>query len=113
MPHVVIKGDIDLRRFFEEFEPIYKREDGIIFKVKDAFLNPQNTKLLLESIVVEEGIPQSFLVQIKKRSGESVTIKLYPQTDPEKTPGVKKLITFLFKHITQSIIWKNPCLFLV
>jgi hypothetical protein len=98
MPHVVIEGDVDLEELFQGFEPLHQRDDGGIRKVSDAFLNSQNTSILLESVVVENGSTQKFMIAIGTK-GSGATVRLFPLTDPQKTPGVKRLMADVARQI--------------
>ncbi|MBZ0267588.1 hypothetical protein K8I85_05490 [bacterium] len=91
MPHVVIEGPVDLDRFFRGLEPIQERDEAGIRKITDAYLNVKGTSLLLEAVVVEDGKSQGFLIAVSCK-GEGATVRLLPATDPEKTPGVKRLL---------------------
>lgn len=91
MPHVVLQGDIDLSKVFAEYRQEVLSEQGLIIKLLDAFINTDKNILLIETLVVESGPPNRFFIQIGTK-GEKTTVRIYPGTDPEKTPGVKRSI---------------------
>jgi hypothetical protein len=95
MPHVIIEGPASIERFFHSFEPVNIREDEVIMKVKDAFLNVNKMKALLECIVVEDQIPQTFYMTVSQKKSGQVSVHLDPLTDPEKNNSVKRLLAII------------------
>ncbi len=89
MPHVVLQGDVDLSQVFDGYQPEVLQEQGQIIKLLDAFINADKNTLLIEALVVEDGPPNRFFIQVGTR-GDKATVRIYPGTDPEKTPGVKR-----------------------
>ena len=98
MPHAVITGgNLDLARIHRDLEPWQLREGDTLLKVGDSFLSRRGTPLLLEALVIE-GTQRRFLIEIDGREG-SLTVRLYGLTDPEKTPGVRRLVAEVAKRI--------------
>ena len=98
MPHVVIDGQIDVGDLFRGLEPIQQRDETGIRKITDAYLNSKRNSILLEAVVVESGQTQSFMIAVGAK-GPGATIRLFPLTDPEKTPGVKKLMAEVARQV--------------
>ena len=48
----------------------------------------------MQAVAAEGGPPNRFLVQILQRDRKT-TVKIYPGSDTEKTPGVKKLLALV------------------
>ncbi|PIE33263.1 hypothetical protein CSA56_12385 [candidate division KSB3 bacterium] len=94
MPHAIIDGPASIEKYYETFEAIDMREGGSIMKVKDAFLNGSKTKLLLECIVVDDRIPQSFYIAISHKNGK-LSVHLDALTDPEKNDGIRRLLALV------------------
>jgi hypothetical protein len=98
MPHIVIEGDFRLETFFSTYTPlVYPLPNGAL-KLMDAFLNQSGSNMLIEAIAAEGGPPNRFFIQILQHDHKT-TVKLYPGSDPEKTPGVKKLLAIVAHHI--------------
>lgn len=95
MPHVVIEGPVSVEKFYQHFEAISQRQDDVILKVKDVFINREKDRVLLESIVVEDRISHVFYLALTQPEPERVTVRLDPLTSPEKTAGVKRLIALI------------------
>ena len=52
----------------------------------------------MESLAIENNNNQSFFVELSQKK-ESLTVRLLPRTDPEKTPGVKMIMAMIAKQI--------------
>ena len=49
---------------------------------------------LLDAVVIEQGTARSFFIQLKRHE-TTITVRLLPSTDPEKTPAVKKAMALV------------------
>jgi hypothetical protein len=94
MPHVVIEEAGDLQGLYQAFTPIIHRAGTEILKVQEFFLARSGKDALLESVAIENGIACTFFVQLKLHE-KAITVRLLPATDPEKTPGVKKVMAMV------------------
>lgn len=91
MPHVVVEGTGDLREFAQRLEPVVERDGNGIRRTGDVLVSTRGTHLLIEAVVVESGRNQRFFVNVSAHD-HGATVRLEPLTDPEKTPGVKRLL---------------------
>jgi len=98
MPHVVLENINSANMAFESVVPFTTRIDGGVLKVTDKYLNAGRNKALVESLAIENGNHQSFFVELSQKQ-TSLTVRLLPLTDPEKTPGVKTIMAMLAKQI--------------
>lgn len=89
MPHVVVEGAGDLHALYQNFAPILQRAEQEILKVQEFYLAKSGREALLDAVVIEQGVARSFFIQLKQHEG-TITVRLLPATDPEKTPAVKK-----------------------
>ncbi len=103
MPHVVFNTQIDLIKLQKEFEEIFLKDSSII-KIEDIFVDKNSTTALLPTVVIEEK-NQNFFIQILTNPSKT-TVRLFPKTDPEKTPGVKTSLGLVAKMIQR--IFGNP-----
>jgi len=101
MPHVLISGPASIEQYFQEFEAFTLREGTRILKLKDAFLNHDKSIMMLEAVVVEDRIPQTFYIVIAKR-GEFISVHLDMLTDPEKNDGVRRLLALVAYKLTSQ-----------
>ena len=98
MPHIVIDGPASVERFFQQFQPILDRSDARILKAREVFINQSRKSALVEGTVVESGRTQGFFVHVSQGEG-SVTVRLLPATDPEKTDGVRQLLAIIARKV--------------
>ena len=92
MPHVVIEGTVALEDLQRGFEPIFQRDGDDILKIQALYVSTGGDEALLDTLVVESGHRQHFLIQIRIREEGGATIRLLPLSDPEKTDGVKRAL---------------------
>jgi hypothetical protein len=98
MPHIVIEGNFQLAAFFNAYAPAVHQIPGGALKLMDAFINHTGGSMLIEAVAAEGGPPNRFFIQILQHEMKT-TVKLYPGSDPEKTPGVKKLLALAARQI--------------
>lgn len=94
MPHVVIEGAGDLQGLFQAFTPMIHREGTEILKVQEFYLARSGREALLDAVVIEQGAARSFFIQLKRHE-TTITVRLLPATDPEKTAAVKKAMALV------------------
>ena len=98
MPHIVIEGKVQLAKLFADFTPCVHTLPNGALKLMDAYINQSGCSMLIEAIAAEGGPPNRFFVQILQHA-QKTTVKLYPGSDPEKTPGVKKLLALVARQV--------------
>jgi len=101
MPHVVLENINSAQKAYESIVPFSQRIDGGILKVSDKYINSSAQSVLIESIAVEAGKNQTFFIQLSEKK-TSLTVRLLPLTDPEKTVGVKTIMACIAKQIKDS-----------
>jgi len=101
MPHVVVEGAGDLQGLYQSFAPILQRAGGEILKVQEFYLAKSGREALLDAVVIEQGVSRSFFIQLKQHD-TTVTVRLLPATDPEKTPAVKKAMALVAGFIRRA-----------
>ena len=97
MPHVVVEGKVTAVRVHLEVEPFEERREGVILKLRESFLARSGKMVLLEAIVVE-GTTRRFFVAVDEHEA-SLTVRLFPLTDPEKTDGVKRMLAAVARRV--------------
>lgn len=107
MPHVVLTGDaagVDLNRILF---PLLEESKDWRIKIDEIYVERKGKKALLSTVVVEESHPQSFYILVAKDdSGNQVTIRLDPSTDPIKTRGVKRSVAV----VAESLLDDDGCI---
>lgn len=105
MPHVVLEQAKLTPELFQRIEPLTLKTDTGILKLGEKYINAAGTIVLIESLAIEESKHQNFFIQLSQKNA-SLTVRLLPQTDPEKTPGVKLLMARVAKQIKDT----NPAI---
>jgi hypothetical protein len=94
MPHVVVEEAGNLEGLYQAFTPILQRSGAEILKVQECFLARSGKEALLDAVAIENGAARTFFIQLKHHE-KSITVRLLPATDPEKTPAVKKVMALV------------------
>ena len=100
MPHVVFEGPLTPEEVFRELEEVQVAEGGgrLVLRTRDRFLNRRGDTVLLEAVVRESGRLQSFYLLISGGDGK-LTLRIAPRPDPEKTPGVRRLLAVVAERL--------------
>jgi hypothetical protein len=96
LPHIVFDKKIDLFVLSKNFGEIFQKTPFLI-KISSIFIERNGLSALLPTVAIDD-LHQDFLIEISTRKLKT-TIRLYPQTDPVKTDGVKSSIALLSKYI--------------
>lgn len=105
MPHVNIEGPVRIEAIEAAFEPILYREGTRVIKIDRFFREKTGRTALLETVVVEAGHTQKFFIQLSAKDG-SVTVRLEPLTDPEKTGAVRIALALAARRVLD---WSPGC----
>ena len=101
MPHVQIDGPCDIQGFWSTFQPTTRRETDRILKAIQAYLENEGRGVLVECMVVEGYLRQSFLAQIVHKEG-GLLVKIFHATHPERTPGVRSCLAWLADQLLEQ-----------
>jgi hypothetical protein len=93
MPHVEIRGPVRLSGFHARFAPRSLREGETVTKAVGAFLAHDGRTLLLDLLIVEGFLRQSFFLVLTERE-DGAMVRLLPRTSPEKTAGVRRAVAW-------------------
>lgn len=99
MPHIVFENRINLNEFSQTFFPTFQRVSTII-KIQTIFVDKDNFTALLPTVVIDKN-HQEFLIESSTKK-DKTTIRLYPNTDPKKTNGVRMTMALLAKQIINT-----------
>ncbi|MBD3798035.1 MAG: hypothetical protein IE887_09950 [Campylobacterales bacterium] len=101
MPHIVLENIDNTKKAFDAVTPFTQKTENGILKLTDKYINAKEQTALLESLAVENGTNQNFFIQLSQKKS-SVTVRLLPLTDPEKTKGVKHIMAMVAKQIKDT-----------
>ncbi|HEY3448734.1 MAG TPA: hypothetical protein VGK67_20415 [Myxococcales bacterium] len=101
MPHVVLEDAQDLGAACPAIQLSTVRNGDEILRVVDLYLNRAGRTALVDCVVVEKGRSQAFFVQLSQKERQ-ITVRLLPATDPEKTPGVKRVLAAIAMQLRDA-----------
>ena len=101
MPHIVLENINATKEAYETVQPFANKIEGGMLKVIDKYINANGQTALIEALAIENGKNQNFFVQLSQKKS-SLTVRLLPLTDPEKTNGVKTIMAMIAKQIKDS-----------
>ena len=101
MPHVVLTGAIMLRDVFEKLDSFMIRDEKKILKTSDKYINSDENSILVEAMAIEDNNKASFLVLLSRRE-DGLVIRIYPDSNVEKTEGVKKILAKIAKQLLEK-----------
>jgi hypothetical protein len=98
MPHVVLKGAVDLRSVFEGLRPLMVRLPNGVLKTEVAYIAHDARAILVEALAIEGPSRTRFLAMLGARD-DGLVVRLYPGWDVPKTDGVKRVLAELAKAV--------------
>lgn len=99
MPHLVFEGDLDLQAWVQDFEPVLLRSGADVLRADRVYTEREGRDALIEALVVEAGRKMSFYVRISRHTDGSTTLRVDPLTHPERSPGLRELVTHLAREL--------------
>jgi len=103
VPHVIIEGPCSVRSYWERFQTEQRRDDDRIVKAINAYLSRDSSTAMVECMVAEGFLRQTFLAQLIQRE-HGVLIRLSPSSTPERTEGVR----FCLAWIAAALARQDP-----
>jgi len=94
MPHLEVRGAIDLSAVHRRFRIHSYREDSLVLKAQGCYLSQDSRTLLFDCLVAEQFLRQGFFVLCAAKD-DAIMVRLLPRTSPEKTDGVKRSVAWI------------------
>lgn len=88
MPHVVLRGPVDLDEIGRRFRPALVAFDGGLVRFIEAYRSLADGKLLIETYINEDPIRQRLGLELRSRVNGELVIGLAEVGFPRPTPGV-------------------------
>lgn len=101
MPHLVLTGHMDMEAALAGFSPEVHRWGRVVLKTAECWLRRDRRALLIEGVVVEYARPLHPIVQVALNDA-SITVRLWPPVDVERTPAVQRLLGLVAAQLQQS-----------
>lgn len=89
MPHLVLRGSIDLGHASQELDLEVIRWGRAVIKTSDVWRRADGDALLADGVVVELGRPLHPVALVALRDGDTV-VRLWPVVEVERTPAVQR-----------------------
>jgi hypothetical protein len=89
MPHLVLRGSVDLRRAATELDCGVIRWGRAVIKTSDVWLRSDGEALLADGVIVELGRPLHPVALVAVRDGDLV-VRMWPVVEVERTPAVQR-----------------------
>ncbi len=87
MPHLILKGDVDLAEWADAFDTSAIRWQRAVLKVEDSWLRSDGAALLVEGIVVEFSRPLHPVAFVGLHHGNTI-VRLWARGGVERTEAV-------------------------
>lgn len=91
MPHAVLTGDVDMDEVFRRLKPVFVKTDRGILKATDAYMDRAKRTIIVDSLAIEGGEKDRFLMAISLRE-DGLVIRLFEVPEVERTEGVKRVL---------------------
>ncbi|HYO46986.1 MAG TPA: tRNA (guanosine(46)-N7)-methyltransferase TrmB [Gemmatimonadota bacterium] len=96
MPHVVLETHTPLYRIVERVEPFVVEEEGTVWRMRDVFLNRDDSHALAECLVVVGAWPERFFVHLAQREQDgAIVVRPYPVPRVDVRPSVKRMVALV------------------
>ena len=95
MPHVLIRGAVDLAAWARDFEPLLLRRGADVLRADRIFIDGAGRTALVSALVLESRRKLPFYVKISVHDRGSTTVRVDPMTHVERSDGVKQLVAQL------------------
>ena len=98
MPHAVLTGNVDMDEVFRRLKPVFVKTDRGILKATDAYMDRAKRTIIVDSLAIEGGEKDRFLMAIGLRD-DGLVVRLFDVPDVERTEGVKRVLAETAKQL--------------
>lgn len=101
MPHVVLLGRVDMDEVFRRLRPVFVKTDRGILKATDAYIDRGRRNIIVDSLAIEGGEKERFLMRIGQRE-DGLVVMLFEVPEVDRTEGVKQVLAETAKQILET-----------
>lgn len=101
MPHIILRGSVDLARVRENFSPERADGNGWIVRLKEFYLSTGGRSALVDCTSVRSGFSQDYYVRVEMK-GEGLTVRVDPYMRIERNEGVQRAILAVVRVLCRS-----------
>jgi len=98
LPHVVLNGEIEMKKIFQSISSITHIDNRVIIKSMKKFIDEEENNVLIESLAGTQDNLHRFLTLVSKRK-DGLVVRIYPFTQVEKTNQVQQLLAEIAKQL--------------
>ncbi len=102
MPHVVLAGTVDMEEVFRRLRPVFVKTDRGILKATDAYMDRGRRNIIVDSLAIEGGEKERFLMRIGLRE-DGLVVELFDVPEVERTEGVKRVLAETAKQLLEDL----------
>ncbi|MFN2420051.1 MAG: tRNA (guanosine(46)-N7)-methyltransferase TrmB, partial [Gemmatimonadota bacterium] len=100
MPHVVLQTSSPLYELVERVQPFVAQEGETVWRLRDVFLNRDDSHALAECLVVVRGRLTRFFVHLAQRESDaSVVVRPYAIPRIESRPSIKRMVALVAEAV--------------
>jgi hypothetical protein len=100
MPHLVMRGPIDLEPMAEKLHLEVTKWGRAVLKTNDVWSRADHGAMLIDGVVVELVRPLHPVAMVSIRDGDTV-IRLWPVVEVERTPAVQRWLAVIAAGLQQ------------
>ena len=101
MPHVMLIGPVDMEEVFRRLKPVFVKTDRGILKATDAYMDRGRRNIIVDSLAIEGGEKERFLMLIGQRE-DGLVVKLFDVPEVDRTEGVKRVLAETAKQLLET-----------
>jgi hypothetical protein len=101
LPHVVLLGPVDMEEVFRRLKPVFVKTDRGILKATDAYVDRGKRCILVDSLAIEGGEKDRFLMLISQKE-DGLVVRLFDVPEVERTEGVKRVLAETAKQLMET-----------
>ena len=101
MPQVVLLGPVDMEEVFRRLKPVFVKTDRGILKATDAYMDRGRRNIIVDSLAIEGGEKERFLMRIGLHGG-GLVVRLFEVPEVERTEGVKRVLAETAKQLMET-----------
>jgi hypothetical protein len=101
LPHVVLVGQVDMDEVFRRLRPVFVKTDRGILKATDAYMDRAKRTIIVDSLAIEGGEKDRFLMAIGLRE-HGLVIRLFEVPEVDRTEGVKRVLAETARQLLET-----------
>ncbi len=101
MPHIILRGPVDLAATADRFSPSRADGNDWIIRLKEFYVTGARRSALVDCTAVRSGFSQDFYIRIDIKT-EGTTVRVDPYMRIERNEGVQRAILGIVKLLRSA-----------